>query len=314
MFKTKDEILNFLLVNNIRNFKINDDLTVDFSSNTDFSNIYFKELPFKINSVKGSFVCSKNNLTTLYNFPDYIESYLCVSNNDITNLKYFPKFVGKSIKLQNNKLTSLENIPEEINGNFDCSHNNLKNLHHFPKTVLGNVFCCHNKITSIQEINNSKIKGRFNATHNNIVIIEDFKLKDASFFNNNIKKFFYNENIKNVRYLNLSKNSITTLENTNFLFIYFKNLLINSNELTTFDNFPIDLEHLEMTGNKFKNIYEFSSNCTYLYLDLGENYKEIIKIGKSNLEHKELMKITNDKNNLLNDPVNNNKKKSILKL
>ena len=107
-------IKNFCEKYNIRNYTINDDLSIDVYGNVDIQYVTTRrsinildEIPIKFNKVSGYFNCSNNRLTSLENCP---------------------KYVGKMFRCDENNLTSLEHSPEFVGGSFDCYFNPLKSL------------------------------------------------------------------------------------------------------------------------------------------------------------------------------------------
>ncbi len=98
---------------NIRNYTINDDLSIDVDDDVDLDFDPFRDynklnyIPIKFNKVSGYFSCFDNNLTSLKNCPTY---------------------VGKNFSCDENNLTSLEHSPEFVGGSFDCYFNPLKSL------------------------------------------------------------------------------------------------------------------------------------------------------------------------------------------
>ena len=92
---------------NIKNYTINDDLTID---------------------VDGFVFLNKENLKE---FPDYIQfgvvkSYFSCYRNQLTSLRGCPREVHEYFDCSYNNLTSLEGAPREVRGLFDCSKNNIQ--------------------------------------------------------------------------------------------------------------------------------------------------------------------------------------------
>lgn len=116
-FKTKDEIVEWLNKIHIRNYTINDDLTVD--THDDEVNITHMKLdciPVQFNIVKGMFYCNNNNLKSLKGSPRYL----------------IPSKYRTAFYCYENKLTSLEYCTADIEYELGCSNNNIFDLKGFP--------------------------------------------------------------------------------------------------------------------------------------------------------------------------------------
>lgn len=127
---TKEEVLNFILMMNIKDYIINDDLSVDVMGDVDLSHKKLKSIPIQFNTVTGSFDCSYNELK---------------------NLNNSPRAVGGAFSCAVNKISSLELGPKIVEGQYDCNYNKLKNLMGLPSKVevLG---IAHNPLTTFEGI------------------------------------------------------------------------------------------------------------------------------------------------------------------
>ena len=119
---------------NIKNYRINKDLTIDV--NDDVS-IFANELD------DGK-------------LPDFIQFDKVVGNFSIFDFKlggYYiysltgcPKHVYGNFTVRAKELDTLEGCPEEVGGSFHCKYNDsLKSLEYCPKKVGGNFYCHRNK-------------------------------------------------------------------------------------------------------------------------------------------------------------------------
>ena len=95
--------------------------------------------------IKGSVNLTNEGLTEL---PDLSEvsvkgSFWC-GGNYLTSLKGAPKEVGGHFDCSDNQLTSLEGAPQKVGGDFSCESNQLTSLQGAPKEVGGSFFCRHN--------------------------------------------------------------------------------------------------------------------------------------------------------------------------
>ena len=112
----------------------------------------------KFNHVRGPFICSKSNLTSLKGAPKSVEEDFFCGNNQLTGLEGVPESVGGHFSCDHNNLTSLEGAPKSVGGNFFCGYNNLTSLEGSPKSVGGNFYCEKNpKLTSLEGI--GKVRG-----------------------------------------------------------------------------------------------------------------------------------------------------------
>ncbi len=119
MLKTKNGIENWLKKYEIKNYTINNDLTVDVDGDVYLYYKKLKQIPIKFDIIKGYFNCS---------------------NNYLTSLDFCPKEVGGNFNCSWNELTSLEFCPIEIGGDFNCSWNELISLDGCPKSVGGDFY------------------------------------------------------------------------------------------------------------------------------------------------------------------------------
>jgi len=102
MLQTKSEISLWLDKYNIKNYTINDDLTVDVAGSVNLYSNKLATIPIQFGKVTGRFSCYHNQLTSLVGCP---------------------KEVGGHFWCDNNKLTSLVGCPSVIRGWFYCDDN-----------------------------------------------------------------------------------------------------------------------------------------------------------------------------------------------
>ena len=109
-FDTKEKITVWLDSNRIKNYTINDDLTVDVDGCVDISEKDFKRIPVKFEKVTGSFWCSN-----------------CVR---LISLKGCPSSVGGSFWCENcTSLISLDGCPMLVDGYFWCTNTIFEKPH-----------------------------------------------------------------------------------------------------------------------------------------------------------------------------------------
>jgi hypothetical protein len=156
---TEKDIYNICKQYNIKNYSINEDLSIDVDGNVNLFNKGLTKLPLKFNKVNGNFECFKNNLTSLEGAPNKVTGYFNCAYNQLTSLEGAPKEVNGHFGCYNNKLTSLEVAPKEVNGNFYCSNNELTSLEYLPD-IKGELYFDNNPISdkfkgkSVRQIRN----------------------------------------------------------------------------------------------------------------------------------------------------------------
>ena len=92
-FKTYEETKEWLDKMEIKNYKINDDLTVDVSNGVNLSNRKLSYIPVKFGIVNGGFWCNNNKLKTLVGSPEKVLYSFDCSNNKLSSLIGSPKQV-----------------------------------------------------------------------------------------------------------------------------------------------------------------------------------------------------------------------------
>jgi len=97
MLKTKNGIENWLKKYEIKNYTINNDLTVDVDGDVYLYYKKLKQIPIKFDIIKGYFNCS---------------------NNYLTSLDFCPKEVGGNFNCSWNELISLDGCPKSVGGDF----------------------------------------------------------------------------------------------------------------------------------------------------------------------------------------------------
>ena len=111
---TKDEIKEWLDEYKIKNYTINDDLTVDVNGNVHLLGFKSSIFPFHFGKVSGSFYCDCANLESLKGAPISVGGNFHCSYNNLKSLKGAPTFVGGSFICWGNDLKSLKHLPKFI--------------------------------------------------------------------------------------------------------------------------------------------------------------------------------------------------------
>ena len=142
------EIHNLCKKYHIKNYTINDDMSISVNGSVDLSYKNLKSIPIKFKEVGGDFYCNVNQLTSLKGCPETVGGHFYCHSNQLTSLKGCPETVTGDFDCDNNQLTSLEYCPETVGGFFSCSNNQLTSLEYCPETVGGDFNCYRNQITN----------------------------------------------------------------------------------------------------------------------------------------------------------------------
>jgi len=157
---------------NIVNYTINEDGSIDvYDNNVHLNSKELTKLPIRFRSVRGSFDCGNNQLTTLEGSPQSVGGDFYCSNNQLTSLEGSPQSVGGDFYCSNNQLTSLEGSPKSVGGDFYCSNNQLTSLEGSPKSVGGDFYSRDNRLISLEGSPQS-VGGRFSCGDNRLISLE----------------------------------------------------------------------------------------------------------------------------------------------
>jgi hypothetical protein len=135
----------------IRNYTINEDLSVDVDGSVNLHSEGISELPIKFGKVSGNFYCNSNLLLNLVGSPSEVGGDFYCSGNQLTSLEGAPEKVGASFYCHNNQLKSLEGSPHEV-GNFYCSSNQLTSLKGISQIIRGIIYCKYNKLRDVKGV------------------------------------------------------------------------------------------------------------------------------------------------------------------
>ena len=126
--QTREEIEAWLQKMKIKNYTINDDLTVDVDGAVYIFDRMLKSIPIQFRST-WHFDCSDNQLTSLAGCPREVDGYFSCSYNELTSLKGGPREVSDGFFCRGNYLTTLRGAPKFVGGDFSCTVNpELKSL------------------------------------------------------------------------------------------------------------------------------------------------------------------------------------------
>ena len=119
---TKEEVIEVCERHRIKNYTINDDLSIDVDGNVDLSSRNLEYLPLRFNYIEGSFDCSNNELKTLEGCPQTVGGDFDCYSNELKSLEGSPKTVGVDFYCYKNELKDLEHFPE-VSGTIDIEDN-----------------------------------------------------------------------------------------------------------------------------------------------------------------------------------------------
>ena len=123
-FNEYSQVKSWLDDMGIKNYTINDDLTVDVDGDVRIGQKEdMTELPIQFRKVYGSFFVVECGLTTLKGGPSYVAKNYNVSFNKITSLKYAPKEMGWAFSTYENPLPKeLDRFRESYSINTILKH------------------------------------------------------------------------------------------------------------------------------------------------------------------------------------------------
>lgn len=149
MLVDKIQISSWLLDNNINNYQINEDFSVDVGGDVDIRYKSLLSLPVQFGCVSGTFDCSYNELKYLDGSPKRVGGNFFCNSNKIVCLHCMPLFVGVSVNSSSNLLTSLDSNISEVKGEtyHICSCGKLiyisKNFLNVGYREICDSFYCH---------------------------------------------------------------------------------------------------------------------------------------------------------------------------
>jgi hypothetical protein len=123
----KLEIINWLEKMNIKNYTINQDLTVDVDGNVDLIKQKLKTIPVQFGEINGNFYCWYNDLTSLEGCPHTVKGSFFCNFNKLDNLKGGPKYVLDEYNCSCSTLKSLEGCALEV-GTLNFRKNKLVSM------------------------------------------------------------------------------------------------------------------------------------------------------------------------------------------
>ena len=146
---TEEDINRICEKYDIKNYTINDDMSIDVDGDVNLANRGLGKLPLKFNRVRTNFNCNFNKLNTLEGAPKEVGGDFNCNINQLTTLEGSPFRVGGGFYCGDNQLTDLKFAPETV-GDFYCDENQLVTLLGSPWKVSGDFRCNHNKLTTLE--------------------------------------------------------------------------------------------------------------------------------------------------------------------
>ncbi len=147
----KDAIALWLDKYEIKNYTINDDLTVTVNGPVALAGNSLTEIPVKFKETRS----------------------IDVTNNKLTRLDWAPKFVAGDFDCWDNELETLEGGPTHVTDSFDCDANKLHDLVGAPVEVGGSFICSQNPLNSLKGVPH-KVGHYFKAINCGITHIDAF--------------------------------------------------------------------------------------------------------------------------------------------
>lgn len=188
--RRKVMIKEFLQRNEITNYRINKDYTVEVIQDVKILE-NMKQLPVEFDFILGDFDISDCGLETLKGCPERIEGdFICINNN-LKDLTFGPQMVEGGYNVRMCRLKSLKGAPKVIGDDFNAGENELLNLEGGPERVDGNYYCDNCLLISLQGCA-SVISGDFDCSFNLLPNLKGgpkriYGLYDCS--NNRIKNY-----------------------------------------------------------------------------------------------------------------------------
>jgi hypothetical protein len=146
---TREEVIEACERYEIKNYTINDDLSIDVDGSIGLYNKNLEHLPLKFNYVHGGFQCNRNKLKSLEGCPKTVGGDFVCYGNKLKSLEGCPQSVGGDFYCFTNDIETLKGSPQTVDGDFYCFDNNLVSLEGCPQTV-DNFDCSDNKLRDLE--------------------------------------------------------------------------------------------------------------------------------------------------------------------
>lgn len=148
--KTLGFIRRFLSENNITEYKILEDMSVDVFQDVVINSTFMKILPVTFNHIHGNFTCTGHVLLkTFQNYPRIIEGNLNCSNNRHNTFRFSPQIIKGNLNCDNNRIRTFKRFPEHVGGSVSCNYNELHYFEFSPQFINGDFYFARNKFKSL---------------------------------------------------------------------------------------------------------------------------------------------------------------------
>jgi hypothetical protein len=114
MFTTKKEIEAWLKKMEVKDYTINDDLTVDATGHVALFDKGLQEIPFQFGIINGTFSIHNNQLTSLRGSPRKVTEHFNCSYNNLESLEYCPTEIGENMVFFNNPIKTMKYLPKSV--------------------------------------------------------------------------------------------------------------------------------------------------------------------------------------------------------
>lgn len=189
-FKTKAGVKHWLDDRGIKNYTINEDLTVDVDGDVDLKGYQLTHLPVQFGEVQSTFQINLNHLTTLKGCPKYVGGYFYCDDNNLTSLEGCPTYIGGDFHCDYNKLKELRYGPDRVGGDYVCSNNELTDLVGLPlHTLNSDLNCQNNKLTTLEGIP-QLVKGKIHCQGNKLESLLFAPKKPWNYYDNPCTKIY----------------------------------------------------------------------------------------------------------------------------
>ena len=177
---TREEVIKVCRRYKIKNYTINDDLSIDVDVDVSLISNGLEYLPLKFNYVDGNFNCSNNKLKTLEGSPQTVGGGFYCFKNELKSLKGCPQTVSGNFSCYENELKSLKGCPQTVSGSFYCYDNELKTLEGSPQTIGGSFDCSDNKLRDLEYF--PEVSGVINIQGNTVYLLSNTFIRTAGSF------------------------------------------------------------------------------------------------------------------------------------
>lgn len=130
----REAVQSWLEEMGIKNYTIDEDLTVHVDGDVNLASKGLKVLPVQFGKVTGKFNCSGNRLRQLLGSPRIVKDFDC-SNNNLFNLLFAPK-EAEVLNCSCNRIVSFEGAPLKLK-ELHCASNRIRSLKGIPEITGG---------------------------------------------------------------------------------------------------------------------------------------------------------------------------------